>query len=103
MPQREGRLQLDTLLLCALAAYPGLIEFQAQGPVTVGGIPVDVGSYAAPLMADWDGDGLNDLLVGQFDEGRIRFYPNLGTPQSPLFSGFEFLMDGGEFLSVPSG
>lgn len=94
---------MNALLLSALAACPGLIEFQSLGPVTVDGIPIDVGSYAAPLMADWDGDGLEDLLAGQFDEGRIRFYKNLGTPQSPLFSGFEFLMDGGEFLSVPSG
>lgn len=54
-------------------------------------------------MTDWDGDGLEDLLVGQFDDGRIRFYPNLGSTQSPAFDGFEFLMDGEDFLSVPWG
>jgi hypothetical protein len=91
-------------LAAALAAYPGLVEFHAQGPVTEdGGKPIDVGSYAAPLLADWDGDGLEDLLAGQFDQGRIRFYPNQGDPQLPLFDGFQFLMDGEEFLQVPYG
>jgi len=60
-----------------------------------------VGSYAAPLMTDWDGDGLEDLLVGQFDGGRIRFYTNLGSRQAPVLDGFEYLSDGEVYLSVP--
>jgi hypothetical protein len=88
-------------LLLALSAYPGLQEFHAGGPITDGGKPMDVGSYAAPLKTDWDGDGLEDLLVGQFDGGRVRFYPNLGSPQAPVFDGFEYLMNGEDFLSVP--
>lgn len=92
------------LLAAAITAYPGPVEFHAQGPVAEnGGKPIDVGSYAAPLLADWDGDGLEDLLVGQFDWGRIRFYPNQGTPQQPLFDGFQFLMDGEDYLQVPYG
>ena len=33
-------------------------------------IDTDVG-HAAPLVVDFDGDGKNDLLVGQFGEGKI--------------------------------
>jgi len=101
MLQREGRPYLNTLLLIALPAFPGLVEFHAEGPIADAGKPLDVGSYAAPLMTDWDGDGLEDLLVGQFDGGRIRFYTNLGSRQAPVFDGFEYLMDGEDYLSVP--
>ncbi len=41
-------------------------------------------SRGAPAFADIDSDGDNDLFVGD-GEGRIRFYPNLGTPTSPSF------------------
>jgi len=91
-------------LMHALLGYGNLVEFTANGPITDSqGKPVDVGTYAAPLMVDWNGDGLDDLLAGQFEEGRIRFYPNTGTVGMPVFSDFQFLRDGGGILSVPYG
>jgi hypothetical protein len=39
--------------------------------------------YSRIHMADWDGDGLRDLLVGH-DQG-ILFYKNAGTPTAPRF------------------
>jgi hypothetical protein len=50
-----------------------------------------VGLVANPCLADWDGDGLNDLLVGQFIEGRLRFYRNTGTNSDPAFSGYSYV------------
>lgn len=38
----------------------------------------------APSMADWDGDGLPDLLVGNGD-GTIRWVRNVGEPSQPAF------------------
>jgi hypothetical protein len=35
-------------------------------------------------MADWDGDGLQDILSGA--EGTLRFYRNTGSPSSPFFA-----------------
>lgn len=87
-----------------LFSYGNLVQFTAQGPITDSqGKPIDVGTYAAPLMVDWDGDGLEDLLAGQFEDGRIRFYPNTGTAGEPVFSDFQYLRDGGGILSVPYG
>jgi len=85
------------------AAGSGVVEFISAGPVMSGGLKLDVGSYAAPLMVDWNGDGNQDLICGQFDYGRIRFYPNVGTGSAPVFNGFSYLLDGASFLSVPYG
>ena len=35
-------------------------------------------------VADWNGDGLNDLITGSFD-GSVIWYPNTGTKQQPNF------------------
>jgi len=35
-------------------------------------------------VADWDGDGLLDLLVGNY--AALRFYKNVGTPSEPRFA-----------------
>jgi len=42
------------------------------------GNPIDAGLGAAPLCVDWDGDGVEDLLVGTHWD-RILFYRNIGT------------------------
>ncbi len=64
---------------------------------------IDVGGYGAPCVADWDEDGLKDLLIGQFDYGFIRFYKNIGSNQTPQFDGFSYLFADGFPLSVPYG
>ncbi len=67
------------------------------------GTPIDVGYYGAPVMFDWNHDGNKDLVCGQFDQGKIRFYPNLGPDSAPEFNGYSFLVaDGGEIV-LPSG
>jgi len=58
---------------------------------------------SAPFLYDLDGDGLRDLLVGQFGGGRVRVYENRGTRGAPRFAGFEFLRAGEAFASVPYG
>lgn len=91
------------LVLAAAIAAGSPVEFAYQGEVQCAGTRIDVGGYAAPRLVDWDGDGLQDLLCGQFDYGRIRFYRNEGSAGSPLFNSFLYLMDGASYLSVPYG
>jgi hypothetical protein len=62
-------------------------------------IEVDVG-HAAPYLYDWDGDGVRDLLVGQFGEGKLRIYPNRGTDHEPRFTTFDWFLAGGEVARV---
>jgi hypothetical protein len=65
-------------------------------------IDVEVG-HAAPAYVDFDGDGLKDLLVGQFGSGKLRIYKNVGSSSQPKFEEFEFLQAGGQDATVPAG
>ena len=44
------------------------------------------GSLPVPTLADLDDDGDLDLLVGLSEDGRLKFYPNLGTPVAAVFT-----------------
>ena len=68
------------------------------------GAPIDVDiGHAAPWITDFDGDGIADLLVGQFGEGKLRIYRNKGTKTEPKFDSFAWFQAGGSDGKVPSG
>ena len=52
---------------------------------------IDVGSYSAPVVYDWNSDGNQDLLVGQRHDdatgshGYVSYFENQGTNASPSF------------------
>ncbi len=58
------------------------------------------GGHAGPWVADVDGDGLNDLIVGDFS-GLFRFYRNVGTNQQPRYARPINLQAGGADAKVP--
>jgi len=68
------------------------------------GIPIDTQTgHAAPYVADFDGDGVQDLLVGQFGDGLLWIFRNEGTNAQPkLAAGVKF-KEGREDGRVPSG
>jgi hypothetical protein len=65
-------------------------------------IDVDVG-HAAPCVADLLGEGKPQLLVGQFRDGMLRVYRNVGSERAPRFDRFEYFKAGGDAGKVPSG
>src|SRR4051794_9560360 len=65
-------------------------------------IDTDVG-HAAPFVADFDGDGVNDLLVGQFGDGLLWVYRNLGTNAHPKYATGVKFKDGAADGRVPAG
>ena len=75
-------------------------EFEDPVRLKADGVPVRVESpgWAAPCWADVNGDGKRDLLVGQFNGGKIRVYSNLGDGK--LGAG-EWLQAEGEVAEVP--
>ncbi len=48
---------------------------------------------------DWNDDGLQDLLVGEYN-GHVRYYRNIGTAGNPQFTYQGLLLVGGVTLSV---
>jgi hypothetical protein len=69
-----------TILVGLFAITARAAEFADPVRMQGGGQPVRVEQpgYAAPCWADIDGDGKKDLLVGQFNGGKIRIFKNLG-------------------------
>ncbi len=79
-------------------------EFEKPFRVEADGQPVAVESpgYACPTMADVDGDGVPDLVVGQFRAGNMQFFRNLaGKNQPPQFAAGEWLMTNEDRAVVP--
>ncbi len=84
--------------LAAQAELAPPVRLEAAGKP----IDTDVG-HAAPFVCDFDGDGTQDLLVGQFGDGLLWIYRNEGTDAEPrLAAGVKF-KEGADDGRVPSG
>ncbi len=91
-----GLILIQSVALSSELASP--VRLEAAGKP----IDTDIG-HAAPFVCDFDGDGVKDLLVGQFGDGILWIYRNEGTNAEPkLAAGVKF-KDGKEDGRVPSG
>jgi hypothetical protein len=72
--------------------------------VEAAGKPIDTAiGHAHPLYADFDGDGVPDLLVGQFGDGLLWLYKNTGTAAKPQFAAGVKFKGGEKGGRVPTG
>src|SRR5688500_5160875 len=87
----------------AQTALAGGDIFETPTRTQAGGeyIDTDVG-HAAPYLYDWNGDGVRDLLVGQFGEGKLRIYINGGSNDEPAYQTVEWFKTGDVFGTVPA-
>jgi hypothetical protein len=107
---------ITSLLLAAIAAtqpaagdsaqaMPGL-DRELTPPVRIeaAGKPIDtVIGHAAPFVGDFDGDGVPDLLVGQFGGGELWVYHNDGTAKQPKLAEGQKFIAGAQTGVVPAG
>jgi len=95
------------LILCAIAVtcVPAQTpDYEYPFMVMSGGSPITLSvGHANPLVTDWNGDGLKDLMVGQYSGGKIRYYQNNDSNDSPVFDGFSYLQADGNDISLSSG
>jgi hypothetical protein len=96
---------MNRVLLAALLPFCGAAVCSAQEferPVRLkadgAAIRVESPGYAAPCYVDIDGDGKKDLLVGQFNKGKIKVYKNLGGGK---FAAGTWLQADGQVAEVP--
>lgn len=59
--------------------------------------------HATPIVADFSGKDSRDLLVGQFQDGRLRIYSNSSTKKGMEFKSFTWFQAGGTEGTVPFG
>lgn len=89
---------------------PGLAQFRrvSVGPVQAasneilidGKMVLPDGDYhAAPAVADWDGDGISDILVAS-KSGNVYFLRNTGEPGAPEFKTRELILEGGQGIQL---
>lgn len=84
-----------------VATEPG--PFAEPVLLTADGAPIGVESpgFASPAFADVDGDGLRDLVVGQFKQGKMHYFKNTGTAKAPAFAKGAWITSDGETAIVP--
>ncbi len=100
---------LETLLIVLMGISPlagAAVSDELAEPVRIeaAGKPIDTEiGHASPCVCDFDGNGTQDLLVGQFGGGALWVYLNEGTNTEPsLAAGIKF-KEGGDDGRVPSG
>jgi hypothetical protein len=105
---------LNALLLAAVAAAapagasaPAGLDPELSPPVRLeaAGKPIESGDvgHAAPFVGDFDGDGKPDLLVGQFEGGKLTVYRNEGTAREPKLASGQLFKAGADLGVVPAG
>ncbi|WP_113636170.1 FG-GAP repeat domain-containing protein [Nubsella zeaxanthinifaciens] len=94
----------------SIVYYPSANKLDAKGNLVFGN-PLAVkqqspllhgGSLVVPSLADWDGDGLIDLISGN-SAGKILFFKNAGTNQNPAYQDAVALKAGGEEIQIQPG
>jgi len=100
--QSTPLLTLGALALGASAACagPGSVRFTAPQRLEAAGAPVQVEppGYAFPAWADVTGDGREDLVVGQFTDGKMRVFPRQADGS---FAAGTWLLAEGKPAEVP--
>lgn len=72
--------------------------------VVADGTAIDVSQgHAAPFVGDFDGDGNPDLLVGQFGDGKLQIFMNIGRREDPKFGAPAWFQASGNEGRVPAG
>lgn len=96
-----------SLFSASARADTGVINLGPEEIIKAKGKDIVVPGYAVPSLADWNGDHLKDLLVGEGGggySGKIRVYLNVGTETDPCFTDYSYVQSNGkDLVCTPEG
>ncbi len=82
----------------------GVINLGPEEIIKANGEEIVVPGYSVPSFADWNNDGLQDLIVGEGGggaPGKIRVYLNVGTEADPCFADYFYVQSNGVPIDLP--
>ena len=79
------------------------IQLQPAAYVRTNNSPLNPGGQTIPCVADWNDDGLPDLVVGYQPAFQVAVYLNTGNTTQPVFTNFTNIQAGGTNIYLPSG
>ena len=90
----------------SLTPAPGSQGSQFEKPFRVKAgndfVAVEAPGYACPTIADVNGDGSDDLVIGQFNDGKMMLLKNSASPKnSPVFKEVDWIKSGKRRATVP--
>ena len=53
-------------------------------------------------VTNWNSRGLRDLLVGYQNDGKVLYFPNIGSRTNPVFASSNLVQAGGADICLPS-
>ena len=91
--------------LAAASGPAATPQLEAGALINDGAAPLNAGLYSAPTVADWNGDGKVDLLLGQFTNGYIYLFLNQAATSNaiPVLNGGTPIQSGGSALTTSWG
>ena len=107
--RRPGLITLITIAVTVFWYLPArsALILDAEQFVQAGDIDIEVPGYSVPSLAEWNGDTLPDLIVGEgglgLYAGKVRVYINQGSPGAPEFNSFSYVQADGADLARTSG
>ncbi|WP_234567107.1 FG-GAP repeat domain-containing protein [Rhodohalobacter sp. 614A] len=74
-------------------------DYAEPKKVMAGDEPVEVYGMPSPNFADFDGDGLPDLMLGEFLD-KFTFFKNIGTRTNPKYAPGKLLKNNGNVVKM---
>ena len=82
--------------------YNGMPEFETPKLFQQKADLLKCGALCTPVSVDWDGDGIDDLVVGNA-AGELVFFKNLTGGPDPSWSAPQLMTSGGKVLRIMAG
>jgi hypothetical protein len=98
-------LAVIAVMLTPSEGFASLLRLGPEELVQADGFDIQVPGYSVPSLADWNNDGLADLIVGEgnyANPGKVRIYLNVGTESQPQFFDYCYAQCAGADLTVPA-